>query len=179
MEIVLDGPRIRLRRIRRSDAESIQRYAKDKEISRYTFIPHPYRLENAYEFIKNTHKWFRKGSTISLGMEWKETGEIIGMISLMRINLRSRNAELGYWLAKKYWGQGITLEAVRLILKYGFKELKLVRIYARVFHPNTASTRVLKKAGFTQEGYFRKAEYHHRRWMDSFSFAILKEEFKK
>lgn len=65
-------------------------------------------------------------------------------------------------------------EAVCLMLKYGFRELKLVRIYARVMTPNIASAKLLEKLGFSLEGHRRKVNLHHRRWMDDYLYAIVK-----
>jgi RimJ/RimL family protein N-acetyltransferase len=114
-----------------------------------------------------------------LGIELKETGQIIGVMSLMHIDPASKNAEAGYWLGKKYWGQGIAKEALKLILEFGFKKLELVRIYARVTHPNIASARLLERCGFKYEGRMRKSTFTNGKWMDDLMYAILKEEYKR
>ena len=178
MDIKLIGKKINLRFIHKSDAFSICNHARSKEISRYTFIPYPYRIEDAYKFIRDTHKWRRKGNILTFGIEHKESGEIIGMISLMRIDKINHSGEVGYWLGKKFWGKGFTLEAVQLICRYGFQKMKLVRIYARVLHPNIASARVLEKAGFQYEGRMRKTTFRHGKWFDDLRYGILKEELK-
>ena len=174
----LKGDKINLRRIRRSDAESIYHHVKDKDIARYTFIPHPYRIEDAYSFIKLSHKQIYQKTNFPLGMEHPQSKQIIGIISLDHVNYEHKNAELGYWLGKKYWGQGIAKEAIRLILRYGFKELKLKRVYARVMQPNIASAKLLEKSGFTYEGTMREMLYRRKQWLDMLWFGILKEEFK-
>jgi len=178
MKVVLDGGRFRLRTLVRADAETVYKYAKDPAISRYTFIPRPYLKQCAYDFIRRNHIKARKGLNIVLGIELRETGEIIGLVSLEQINKRSKNAELGYWLAKRYWGKGYMSEAVRLTVRYGFRKMKLVRIYARVMHPNVASTRLLEKVGFTYEGRMRKMVFKNGRWMDDLRYGMLREEFK-
>jgi|WetSurMetagenome_2_1015567.scaffolds.fasta_scaffold337891_1 RimJ/RimL family protein N-acetyltransferase len=178
MDIKIIGKKINLRLIHKADAASICRHARDKDISRYTFIPYPYRLENALKFIRDTHKQRRKGNILTFGIECKETGEIIGMISLMRIDNVNHSGEVGYWLGKKFWGKGFMLEAVQLICGHGFKKIKMVRIYARVLHPNLASARVLEKAGFRYEGRLRKTTLRYGRWLDDLRYGILKEEFK-
>jgi len=173
----LKGDKINLRRIRRSDAESIYRHVIDREIARYTFIPHPYLIEDAYAFIRLSHRQIRRKTNFPLGMEQKETGQIIGMISLDHVSHEHKNAELGYWLGKQFWGQGIAKEAIKLILSFGFKELKLKRIYARVMHPNIASAKLLEKSGFTYEGTMRKMLYRRNQWLDMLWFGILKDEY--
>lgn len=177
MEIV--GDKIILRTLRESDAVSIFEKANHKEIARYTTLPHPYRLKNAQDFIKITKKNQRQKKAYELGIELKETKEIIGMISLMDIDRQNKNGELGYWLGKKYWGRKIMKEAIRLILNFGFKRLKLVRVYARVVHLNITSTKLLEKAGFIYEGKLRKNHFRNKQWYDELRYSILKEEFKE
>ena len=63
----------------------------------------------------------------------------------------------------------------KIILNWGFKKLKLVR----VMHPNIASARLLEKSGFTDERKLRKNEFRNKRWCDELRYSILKEEFKE
>jgi len=179
MDPYLKGKKINLRRIRKSDAESIYQYCKDRAVSRYTFIPHPYRIEDAHTFIRFCHRKFHAQTNYILGMEHQETGKIIGTVSLDNVNYQHKNAELGYALAQKFWRQGIATEAVRLMLIFGFKELKLKRIYARVMNPNIASIKLLESCGFTHEGTMRRMLFHLNQWHDILWFGILKEEYKR
>ena len=82
-------------------------------------------------------------------------------------------------MSKKYWGQEIASEALKLILDFGFKKLKLMRFYARVMHPNIASMKLLEKAGFKYEGRMRKHIFKNGKWMDELRYAILREEHEK
>ncbi len=68
---------------------------------------------------------------------------------------KSHRAEIGYWLAKPFWGQGIKTAVVRKVCQYAFEEFGLVKIIANVNATNPASARVLEKCGFEQEGYLR------------------------
>lgn len=104
MELKIEGKQINLRRLKKSDAQSIYQNAKDFDIARYTTIPHPYKLKNAEDFIKKTHQKIRKKKAFELGIELKETKEIIGVISLMNIDYNNKNAEIRYWLGKKILG---------------------------------------------------------------------------
>ncbi len=173
------GTRITLRQIRKRDAESIQKHAHDKLVSRYmTCLPFPYKIEHALLWIKNCHRVNRTKTDIMWGIQDNTTGEIIGGIGLHHINYQHKNAETGYWIGRKYWRLGLMTEAVKLVLKYAFKELKLIRVYAVCMHPNTASMGVLIKVGFTKDSIQRKACYKNRHWYDIHGFGILKEELK-
>jgi RimJ/RimL family protein N-acetyltransferase len=179
MNPYLKGEKINLRRVRKPDANSIYKYVKDKEIARYTFIPHPYLHSDAYTFIRFCHRKIREKTEFHLGMEDNKTHQIIGMIGLFKINYTSQTAEVGYWLGKKYWGNGITIEAVRLMLHFAFDELKLHRVDALVMHPNIASANLLEKAGFIYEGRKREDVLQGNQRYDFLIYGILAKEYRK
>jgi RimJ/RimL family protein N-acetyltransferase len=82
-----------------------------------------------------------------------------------------RTAEFGYWLAEKFWGQGIMSEVVPAFVDYCFKEFSLNRIFAMPHSNNPASARVLEKAGFTFEGRLRKNVIKDGQILDSLVYA--------
>lgn len=172
----INGEKIVLRPLRKLDAISISNHANDKDIARYTSVPHPYKLKDAQHFIKKTKINLEKKEAFELGIELKETKEVIGMISLMKIDRENKNAEMGYWLGKKYWRKGIMREAIKLILIFGFRELKLERIYAKVLHPNVASAKLLEKSGFEYEGRLRRTTLRKGKWYDDLCYGILRTE---
>ena len=92
-----------------------------------------------------------------------QNNKMIGGIGLTEF--RKRSCELGYWLGKKYWGNGFATEAVNGILDFGFNNLKRKEIYAAYKLGNEGSKRVLKKCGFQ---FFREKE--------EFDSVTLKEE---
>lgn len=178
MKYYIKGKKINLRRLIKSDAQSLFENARDKEISRYTTVPHPYTLQHAYDFIKMTHRKQRKNEALNLGIELRETKKIIGMISLTKIQKINCNAELGYWLGKKFWGQNIIQEAVKMMLNVGFNQLKLHKINACVIEPNIKSQKVLLRAGFVSEGISRENMWTDNKWCDYLRFGLLKKEYK-
>lgn len=178
MELKIEGEQINLRKLKRSDAPSIYQNANDKLIAQYTTLPRPYKLDDAYSFIRKTHQKLNKNKAFELGIELKETKEIIGMISIAKVDYDNKNAEIGYWLGKKYWRRKIMKEAIKLLLNFGFKKLKLIRIYAKVFHPNISSAKLLEKLDFQCEGRMRKMILKDGKWMDVLVYSILSSEFK-
>jgi RimJ/RimL family protein N-acetyltransferase len=179
MNIVLEGERIILRKLRPSDAESIWLNARDKEISRYmTNLPYPYKLKDAKQFIGRSIGRSKAGKKLNLGLALKESGQVVGVFSLtLQKNLLI--AETGYWIGKKYWRQGFGSEALQLILKFGFKNLKLKKIFAKVLKGNPSSAVLLEKNGFKFEGCLRKQTLLRGRWYDYLMYGMLKEEFKE
>jgi RimJ/RimL family protein N-acetyltransferase len=107
--------------------------------------------------------------TIRWAIELVEHCEMIGTVGLLRFDFGLRRAEVGYEIARRFWGRGLTPEAVAAVIRYGFAVLGLHRIEAGVLHGNYASVRVLQKLGFLEEGtrrdylYF-KGRFHSFRW---------------
>lgn len=109
----------------------------------------------------------------------KTDGKIAGAINLSQIyRARFQNAYLGYHLGREFSGKGYMKEAVRLILRFAFKDLKLHRIEANVQPHNLASIAVLERNGFIKEGFSRKYLKIGGRWRDHERWAIIKEDWK-
>ena len=105
---------------------------------------------------------------------------IVGVVNLSQIFYKSvQNAYLGYWLGEKFAGNGFMIEAVGLVLKYAFKTLKLHRIEANVQPTNIASINILKRSGFTKEGFSRRYLKIDKRWRDHERWAIIVEDWRK
>jgi [ribosomal protein S5]-alanine N-acetyltransferase len=82
---------------------------------------------------------------------------LIGTIDFGAIDDKHKFVEIAYVLSEEYWNQGITTEAVKKLIDFGFKELGLVRIQARCFEENIGSQKVMEKSGMFFEGILRKS----------------------
>jgi ribosomal-protein-alanine N-acetyltransferase len=109
-----------------------------------------------------------------------EDGAIAGMINLSQIFRGNfQNAYLGYYVGEPFAGQGLMTEAISLILRFAFKDLKLHRIEANVQPHNLSSLAVLRKNGFVKEGFSRRYLKISRRWRDHERWAIVAEDWDK
>lgn len=105
--------------------------------------------------------------------------KIVGAINLSQIFRKAfQNAYLGYSLGVHDTGKGFMTEAVRLVLRFAFRDLKLHRVEANVQPDNLPSINVLKRCGFTREGFSRKYLKIGGRWRDHERFAIIREDWK-
>ncbi len=173
MAVILRSRRFVLRPFRKGDEESLRKNIDDKDIARFTItVPYPYRMKNARQWIKSSIAEGRKKTKVEARFAIDKAGEIIGGITLLHID--GHKAELGYWLARSYWGQGIITSAAKLVCAFGFKQLKLQRIYATVLPENKASIRVLEKAGFKFEGRLRKLHKRGKRLLDALQYARVR-----
>ena len=148
----LTTERLLLRPWKETDAESLYEYAKDPEVGPIAGWPVHTSVENSQEIIREV---LSAEETYAVCM--KEDGKAIGSIGLMigtasNLNLPDTEGEIGYWIGVPFWGQGLIPEAVRELLRHGFEDLKLNKIWCGYFEGNIKSKRVQEKCGFI---------YHH------------------
>ena len=104
---------------------------------------------------------------------------IVGAVNLSQIFRRVfQNCYLGYYLFEKFTGKSLMTEAVEIVLRHAFQNLKLHRVEANVQPENTPSIAVLQRCGFTKEGFSRKYLKIGGRWRDHERFAIIREDWK-
>ncbi len=156
------------------DAQDIARNINDKTIYNNTLrIPYPYELKDAKEWLKKIIPEYRKRKARKFHLAIEINGEVAGSVSLMEIQ-GGHKAEIGYWLARKYWRKGIMSEAVKEICEVGMKKFGLVRIYAYVFIQNKGSRKVLQKNGFKKEGATKKGAMKDGKYRDEILMAKVK-----
>ena len=171
MDFEIDGAR--LRPWRSADVDALVRHADNRNIWRNVLdsFPHPYTRADGVDYIERIVP-ASEGVILAIEVE----GEAAGSIGLHRqLGVWRHSAEIGYWLSESYWGRGITTDAVRVLTRYGFDELGLVRLFARVFEWNPASARVLEKAGYVLEGRHRNAVMKDGQVIDELTYAIVRE----
>lgn len=155
-----------------SDLDSLVKYANNPNIAKNLTngFPHPYTEENGKKFIEIATS---NAPTTIFAIE--VNGEACGGIGLhLQSDIQQKNAELGYWLAEPFWGNGIITKAIKEITDYGFKTFNINRIYARPFGTNIASQKVLEKCGFVLEGRFDKTLFKNGEYLDELIYAIRK-----
>ena len=138
-------------------------------------FPSPFTEEAGLQFIERTQK--EDPSNIQAICA---DGLVVGSIGIYKLNDIFRlNAELGYWLGEPYWGKGIMVDAVKLIIEYGFKNWQLERIFARPLGKNLASKKVLEKAGLKFEYRIEKNLIKNGILEDELIYSIRIEEFNR
>lgn len=105
-------------------------------------------------------------------------GRLIGNCGLRKRSADAREADIGFELATDQWGRGYATELASALLCFGFEELGLHRVTAHCLAENTASARVLEKAGLRQEGRLRESEWMRDRWWDTLLYGILESEWR-
>ena len=148
----LETKRLRFRAWRKSDAETLFKYASDPDVGpRAGWPPHQSEEESLRvirEIFSNRHTW---------ALELKKTGEPIGCITYYpyaesNIGIGRNDAEIGYWIAKPYWNKGLCTEALRAMIDWCFNKKGFLTLWSDYFVDNPASGRVMEKCGFRDTG---------------------------
>lgn len=164
---MLETKRLYLRPWQTQDAESLYKYAKNPEIGPKAGWPVHESVENSREIIQTV-----LSAPNTYAVVLKETMEPIGSVGLMigaqsNRTLSQEEAEIGYWIAQEYWGQGLIPEAVREVMRYGFEDCGMKKLWCGYFDGNEKSHRVQEKCGF---------HYDHSRTVDALLIhQVLKE----
>lgn len=165
---------ISIRKWKIEDAEDVKDAINNKKIldNLRDGIPYPYTIENAKEFILQTLN-AKPDSQYSWAIIADK--KVIGSVGVFRKdNIHSHTAEIGYYIAQEYWGNGIMTRVIKEVCDYIFENTDIIRIFAEPFDYNIASCRVLEKAGFKLEGILRNNAIKNGKILDMRMYSIIK-----
>lgn len=174
LPLVLDTARARLRPQVESDAEAFFPYVSDPELVRLVTWA-------AHADVEQTRLWLRDGAALvakGTDMIWtiEHAGAPVGCVGLHGIQwgvraVRFDRAELGYWIARPFWGQGLMTEAATAATRWAFETLGLHKVTVMCVEENVGSRRVMEKVGFRLVGRAEEDVWRDGRW-----HATLKHE---
>ena len=171
----LRTPRCDVRSYRSDDAASLASHANNRKIwlNLRDRFPHPFHEHDGAAYIADV---LARPHPTSFAIV--VDGAAVGGISLrVGSDIERFSAELGYWIGEPFWGRGIVSDAVAAITEFAFRDLALARIFAVPFAHNTASHRVLEKAGYQCEGILRASAVKDGRLLDEHLYARVNPDF--
>jgi RimJ/RimL family protein N-acetyltransferase len=176
----LNTARLILRPFTLADAPDVQRHVSDRDIAAMTLsIPHPYPDGGAAKWIATHAEKYAAGALAVFAIIESQSSALAGSIGLTADKGPGQGrAELGYWIAKTFWGRGYATEAGRAIIAFGFQSLGLNKIHAAVFTKNPASHRVIRKIGMQWEGRLREHDFKWGVYEDIDVYGVLAKEWK-
>ena len=170
----LETERLLLRTYTEADIAELVPLIGTREVAATTLrIPYPYTEQDARAFLAGA---LDAGQDLA-GITLRADGRQIGGIGL-RTEQQHQHAELGYWLGAAYWGKGYATEAARAMVRYGFEDLRLHRIFASHFKHNPASGKILLKLGMKHEGCQREHLHKWNEFVDSELYGMLRREWE-
>jgi ribosomal-protein-alanine N-acetyltransferase len=171
---ILTTARLVLRALAAADLADLYQYASDPLIDRHTPWDHYHTMDEAKADLTDYVAQYDRDGMGVWGVQHRADGKLIGICNFTYWQTRHRRAEIGYTIARPYWGQGLATEAVRAVLTFGFERMDLARIEAVCTPDNTASERVLQKAGMQYEGLLRNYQVWRGTPQDLKMYAIIR-----
>lgn len=169
----LETERLHLRRVTCKDVNEIFALRSNIELMQYIPRPLVQTKEEALAHIAMIDEKIDTQAGINWAITLKDNPKLIGVIGFYRINPEHFRAEIGYMLLPEYQGRRIITEAIKIILNYGFKIMKLHSVEAIIDPENFASERVLQKNGFVKEAHLKENEYYDGKFLDTVIYSIL------
>ena len=167
--------RLQLRKPVLADAEVIfNQYAQDADVTKYlTWNPNS-NVEETRDFVRSCLRSWQEGRSFHWAIVRQKDGQLIGMITA---RVEGHKWELGYVLARAYWGRGYMTEAVTSLIDWALKQPFIFRVWSVCDLDNPASARVMEKAGMRCEGVLRRWSVHPNIGStprDSYCYSITK-----
>ena len=175
----IETDRLLIRRLNIHDAPAMYSYMQRPEVAEHVLWEAHTSISDTKAYIRYMLRKYRLGEPASWGIEWKESGEVIGTIGYMWHNSEHSSVELGYSLNNEYWNHGIMTEALQAVIDYTFRIKMLNRIEAQHETRNPASGRVMQKCGMAKEGTLRSRLCNKGEYVDVDLYAILRSDYMR
>jgi RimJ/RimL family protein N-acetyltransferase len=174
---VIEGTLVNLRAREVTDRDRMARWINDPEVTRFHATRYPWSLAAEEAFLRDRTAQPPGYADVSLAIETTE-GEHIGSCGLHGVTYEGRNAELGIMVGERaYWDRGYGSDAVRTLVRFGFDEMNLHRVWLRVFAFNERGIRSYTKCGFVEEGRLREQTWLEGRYWDQVVMGILRDDW--
>ena len=141
-------PRLRIRRLTMRDAQDIYRYSRDPEVARHVLWDAHRSIGDARAYLRYMLRRYRGHEPASWGIEYLETGRVIGTIGFMWIQDDNASAEVGYSLAREYWNQGIGTAMFETMISVAEKREGLLQLELEFIEGNARGRALYEKMGF-------------------------------
>jgi len=178
----IETERLRLRRFARDDLDGLAAIQARPEVARFLYWEPRGREEVEPALAKFIAEEGISGEeddeSLSLAVERREDGALLGYVSIWLRSLEHRQVEVGFVFHPDAQGRGYATEAARELLALGFERLGAHRVFGRTDARNQGSAALMRRLGMRQEAHFREAEVFKGEWGDELVFAILADEWR-
>ncbi|MFF4772220.1 GNAT family N-acetyltransferase [Microtetraspora fusca] len=175
----LETPRLFLRPFTMDDLDELYSFHSRPDVARYLYWDARTRDETGAALEKKIGYAVLSddNDTLNMAVELRETGTLIGDLSLFWRSREHRQGEIGFVFHPAYHGRGFATEASRELLRLAFADLDLHRVYGRCDSRNTASARVMERLGMRREAHLVENEIFKGEWSDEVIYAMLRREW--
>ncbi len=172
---VLETKRLVLRNLRMEDKQEVFQIRSNPISMQYIPRPLAKTVDDAASVIEMITGFTKKNERINWAVTEKGADKLIGIIGYVNIKPESLRAEVGYVLHQDNIQKGIGYEALQAVLQYGFNSMNLHSVEAIIRPENTGSIKLIEKAGFVREGYFKDYIFHNGKFWDETVYSMIRQ----
>ena len=172
----LESELLMYRAYNRDDAKMLLEIRRHAAVSKYMDTTIPKSVEDTEKRIEGYHNAFTNNEGITWAIKEKSSEELIGDIGIWSIDKKNARGDIGYILHPNYWKKGYMTEALNILIRFGFNDLKLHSYAANVNVYNENSKALLLKLGFKLEATFRENFYYDGHFLDSEIYCLIKSD---
>lgn len=169
---------VRLRPWSQADVHAAFRATQDALIQRFTRVPENQTEADVRRFFEGREPARRIGEALTLVIADARSDDLLGVISLLRLEWEQRRGEIGYWVAPWVRGRGVATRATRLLSRWALRDLGLARVALHTDTDNEASQKVAERCGFAREGVLRSYEQRKGSRHDFVVFSLVREDLR-
>ncbi|MBA2289717.1 MAG: GNAT family N-acetyltransferase [Chloroflexia bacterium] len=174
-----EGKLIRLRGVEPTDVDGHYEVDQEDDISRFQWVMNPPTSRTGTEaWVQGAAKERPKGHEFTAQMETLEDGKLVGSIATHHSDQRAGVFSYGLHVEQQYRGKGYASDAICLILRYFFQELRYQKCNVEAMEINPGSQRLHEKLGFQTEGRRRRVVYTYGKHSDLIEYGMTLEEFR-
>lgn len=176
---MLEADRLKLRQFIIEDAHAMfENWASDPEVTKYMLWSHHESIDVTNKVLTDWISHYNENDFYQWAIILKENGDVpIGSIGVIHKDDKIKKTQIGYCIGQEWWRQGITSEALSLIIEYLFNKVGVNRIECRHDPRNINSGKVMLKCGMKYEGTLRESDWNNQGICDASMYAILKKDF--
>lgn len=152
-------------------------WASDPEVTKYLTWPTHAEPGVSRWVVEDWVSHYKEENFYQWAIVLKDSGEVIGSISVVKMNEEAQWIEIGYCIGRSWWHKGIMSEALGAVMKFFFEQVGARRIQARHDPRNSNSGAVMRKCGMTYEGTLRRSDRNNQGICDAAVYSILWEEY--
>jgi ribosomal-protein-alanine N-acetyltransferase len=171
----INTKRLLLRQPVLSDAPDLFELRSNIEVMQYVNRPLAKTIEDAEELIKKITDIINTNEGINWCITLKENPQkVMGNIGIWQLKKENYRGEIGYMLHPNFWRKGIMQEAIEAVINYGFNQMQLHSLEAKINPLNTASANILEKNNFVKEAHFKEDLFWEGKFLDTAVYSLLK-----
>src|SRR5262249_33937647 len=167
---------IRLEPLTAEHAAAMDALARDEDVARFTRVPEPVPDGFGSVWVARYTRGREDGTNAGFAVVDRQSGDFLGFVALVKLDLDTQEAEAGYMVASPARGRGVATRSLRLLTAWAFAEFPLERIELFIDTANAASEVVAQRCGYTREGVLRWAYLKPGLRSDTIVYSKLRRE---